>query len=173
MSLQTRINMLGTGIGIIKAGGVTSVEAKERELRLEDAILATKAAIEEGIVVGGGNIMRGARGVGASMERVVADQIGMLGTVINALALQDVLEKQGAPTRVMSAIAVDAVCEDYIRRRAIRHFEKGRIVVFAAGTGLPFFSTDTAAVLRAGEIGADVIEFVPCNTFQRFLDKNS
>jgi uridylate kinase len=113
--------------------------------------------VQIAIVVGGGNIMRGTRGLGKSIERVVADHIGMLGTVINALALQDVLEKKNAPTRVMSAISIEAVCEIYIRRRAIRHLEKNRVVILAAGTGLPFFSTDTAAVLRAGEIQAEAI----------------
>jgi uridylate kinase len=113
--------------------------------------------VQVGLVIGGGNIFRGA-GLGeAGMDRVAADHMGMLATVINALALQDALERKGATARVMSALQVHQVCEDYIRRRAIRHMEKGRIVIFAAGTGNPFFTTDTAASLRAIEIGADVL----------------
>ncbi len=110
--------------------------------------------IQLGIVIGGGNIWRGARGKGLELERVISDNMGMLATVINAMALQNALEQVGVPTRVMSAIDVSQVCERYIRRRAIRHLEKGRVVIFAAGTGNPFFSTDTAAALRASEIGA-------------------
>jgi uridylate kinase len=109
------------------------------------------------VVVGGGNIWRGARGRGLELDRVISDQMGMLATVINALAMQDALEKLGAPTRVLSAIELAKVAEPYIRRRAIRHMEKGRIVIFAAGTGNPFFSTDTAAALRASEIEAAVL----------------
>jgi len=110
-----------------------------------------------GVVVGGGNIWRGARGQGKELDRMISDNMGMLATVINALALQDALEKLGAPTRVLSAIEVSKVAEPYIRRRAIRHLEKGRIVIFAAGTGNPYFSTDTAAALRASEIEATCI----------------
>jgi uridylate kinase len=110
-----------------------------------------------GLVIGGGNIFRGAGLAEAGMDRVAADHMGMLATVINALALQDALERKGATARVMSALQIHQVCEDYIRRRAIRHMEKGRIVIFAAGTGNPFFTTDTAASLRAIEIGADVL----------------
>ncbi len=109
------------------------------------------------IVVGGGNIFRGVAGTAMGMHRATADYMGMLVTVVNALALQDALEKQGAMTRVVSAIAMQEVAEPYIRRRATRHLEKGRIVIFAAGTGNPFFTTDTAASLRAAEIGAEVI----------------
>jgi len=114
-------------------------------------------AIEVGIVIGGGNIFRGAGLARAGMDRVTADHMGMLATLINALALQDALERVGAHARVMSALQIHEVCEDYIRRRAIRHLEKGRIVIFAAGTGNPFFTTDTAAALRAIEIGADLL----------------
>jgi uridylate kinase len=110
-----------------------------------------------GLVIGGGNIFRGAGLAEAGMDRVTGDQMGMLATVINALALQDALERQGILARVMSALQIHEVCEDYIRRRAIRHLEKGRVVIFAAGTGNPFFTTDTAASLRAIEIGADVL----------------
>jgi uridylate kinase len=113
--------------------------------------------VEVGLVIGGGNIFRGAGLAEAGMDRVTADHMGMLATVINALALQDALERKGATARVMSALQIHQVCEDYIRRRAIRHLEKGRIVIFAAGTGNPFFTTDTAASLRAIEIGADVL----------------
>ena len=109
------------------------------------------------LVVGGGNIFRGAGLAAKGMDRVTADHMGMLATVMNALALQDALEQEGVFTRVMSAIKINQVCEDYIRRRAIRHLEKGRVVVFAAGTGNPFFTTDSAASLRAIEINADVV----------------
>jgi uridylate kinase len=107
--------------------------------------------VQVSIVIGGGNIFRGIAGASAGMERATADYMGMLATVINSLAMQSALERQGVPTRVQSAIDMQAVCEPYIRRRAIRHMEKGRVVIFAAGTGNPFFSTDTAAALRASE----------------------
>ena len=110
-----------------------------------------------GMVIGGGNIIRGSQISKMGMDRVSADYMGMLGTVINALAVQDILEKKGMETRVMSAIRMEAIAEPYIRRRALRHFEKGRIMIFAAGTGNPYFSTDTAAVLRAIQIKANVI----------------
>ncbi|MBN1240589.1 MAG: UMP kinase [Gammaproteobacteria bacterium] len=113
--------------------------------------------VEIGLVIGGGNIFRGAGLAEAGMDRVTADHMGMLATVINALALQDALERKGAVARIMSALQIHEVCEDYIRRRAVRHLEKGRVVIFAAGTGNPFFTTDTAASLRAIEIGADVL----------------
>jgi uridylate kinase len=113
--------------------------------------------VQVGVVVGGGNIFRGLEASAQGIDRAVADNMGMLATVINALALQDALEKAGVPTRVMSAITMNEVAEPYIRRRALRHLEKGRIVVFGAGTGSPYFTTDTAAALRATEIGADAI----------------
>jgi len=116
-----------------------------------------KAGVQIGLVVGGGNFFRGVAAAAMNMDRVAADHMGMLATVINALALQDALEKAEAPTRVMTAIQMHQVAEPYIRRRAIRHLEKGRIVIFAAGTSNPYFSTDTAATLRALEIHADVI----------------
>ena len=109
------------------------------------------------VVIGGGNIFRGISGAAAGMERASADYMGMLATVINALALQNALEKIGLLTRVVSAIPMTTVCEPYIRRRAVRHMEKGRVVIFAAGTGNPFFTTDTAAALRAAEMGADAM----------------
>ena len=118
---------------------------------------ARQAGVELAIVVGGGNIFRGVAGSAKGMDRAQADYIGMLATVMNALAIQDVLEKAGVFTRVMSAIEMQSVAEPYIRRRAIRHLEKGRVVIFAAGTGNPYFTTDTTAALRALEIGADCI----------------
>ncbi len=113
--------------------------------------------VEIGIVIGAGNIFRGVKGASQGMDRTAADNMGMLATVINSLALQDALERNGVVTRVMSAIAMRLVCEPYIRRRATRHLEKGRVVIFAAGTGNPYFTTDSAGVLRALEIDADVI----------------
>lgn len=113
--------------------------------------------IEVAVVIGGGNIFRGAMDSGTTIERTTGDYMGMVATIINALALQSALEKEGVPTRVQSAIAMSQVAEPYIRRKAIRHLEKGRIVIFAAGTGNPFFTTDTAAALRAMEIGAGIL----------------
>lgn len=116
-----------------------------------------KSGVEVAIVIGGGNIFRGAGLARAGMDRVTGDYMGMLATVMNALAIQDALESHGVFARVMSALQIHDVCEDYIRRRAVRHLEKGRVVILAAGTGNPFFTTDTAASLRAIEIGADVL----------------
>ena len=113
--------------------------------------------VEIALVIGGGNIFRGLAGASRGMDRTHADYMGMLATVINGLALQDALEARGVYTRVMSAISVNEICEPYIRRRAMRHLEKGRVVIFAGGTGNPYFTTDTAAALRAAEIQADVI----------------
>ncbi len=118
---------------------------------------AQKKGVEIAIVIGGGNIFRGAGLARAGMDRVTGDYMGMLATVMNALAIQDALESHGVFARVMSALQIHDVCEDYIRRRAVRHLEKGRVVIMAAGTGNPFFTTDTAASLRAIEIGADVL----------------
>lgn len=127
-------------------------------VRLASEIIElNRLKVEIGIVVGGGNMFRGQGLAAAGMDRVTADHMGMLATVMNALALQDALERQGGFARVMSAIRVNDVCEDYIRRRAVRHMEKGRIVVFAAGTGNPFFSTDSAASLRAIEVNAEIM----------------
>jgi len=126
--------------------------------RLSDELQQVSATgVQLGLVVGGGNIVRGATASDKGMDRVSADYMGMLATVINALALQDILEKKGLNTRVMSAIRMEELAEPYIRRRAVRHLEKGRIVIFAGGTGNPYFSTDTAAVLRALEIESRVI----------------
>jgi uridylate kinase len=115
-----------------------------------------KRGVQTGIVIGGGNIFRGGRDEHLKIDRVVGDYMGMLATIINAMALQDVLEKMGIPTRVLSAINVEELAEPFIRRRAVRHLEKGRVVIFAGGTGNPYFTTDTAAALRAIEIGAEV-----------------
>jgi len=130
--------------------------ARVKQLACEVAEVAA-AGIEIGVVVGGGNIFRGVAAAAQRMDRVTADQMGMLATVINSLALSDALEQMGVPTRVMSAIEMRQLAEPYIRRRAIRHLEKGRIAIFAAGTSNPYFSTDTAATLRALEIKAEVI----------------
>ena len=113
--------------------------------------------VEVGVVIGGGNIFRGAGLARAGMDRVTADHMGMLATIMNALAMQDALERLGVYVRVMSGLRVNEVCEDYIRRRAVRHLEKNRVCIFAAGTGNPFFTTDTAAALRAVEIGAELL----------------
>jgi uridylate kinase len=115
------------------------------------------AGLQVGLVIGGGNILRGAEKASQGLDRVTSDQMGMLATVINALAMQDALEHQGLQARVMSALKINQVCEDFIRRRAVRHLEKGRVVIFAAGTGNPFFTTDSAASLRAIEINADLM----------------
>ncbi|AKJ95176.1 MULTISPECIES: UMP kinase [Thioalkalivibrio] len=123
----------------------------------EEVSELSRMGVEVGIVIGGGNIFRGAGLAQGGMDRVTGDHMGMLATVINALALQDAIERAGRFSRVMSAIRINQVCEDYIRRRAVRHLEKGRIVVFAAGTGNPFFTTDSAASLRAIEINADIM----------------
>ncbi|WP_413289367.1 UMP kinase [Bdellovibrio sp. HCB337] len=123
----------------------------------QDVAEAFKAGVEIGIVIGGGNIYRGVAASAEGMDRASADYMGMLATCINALALQDALEKENVPTRVQTAIEMAEIAEPYIRRRAIRHLEKGRIVIFGAGTGNPFFTTDTAASLRAMEISAEVI----------------
>ena len=116
-----------------------------------------KLGVDVGCVIGGGNIFRGVQASKVGMDRATADYIGMLATVINALVIQEALEKLGVPTRVLSAIEIQELAEPYIRRRAMRHFEKRRVVIFAAGTGSPFFTTDTAAALRAIEVGADAI----------------
>jgi uridylate kinase len=126
--------------------------------RIADEISAVHAlGVELCLVIGGGNIFRGVSGAAAGMERASADYMGMLATVINSLAMQNELERHGVATRVQSAISMQAVCEPYIRRRAVRHLEKGRVVIFGAGTGNPFFTTDTAAALRASEMGCDAL----------------
>jgi len=140
------------------AGGAKFGIDAERVKQLGREVADVSAAgVQIGLVVGGGNIFRGVAAAAHKMDRVTADQMGMLATVINSLALSDALEQMGVPTRVMTAIEMRQVAEPYIRRRAIRHLEKGRIVIFAAGTSNPYFSTDTAATLRALEIKAEVI----------------
>ena len=136
-----------------------------------EIIEVREAGAEIGLVIGGGNIFRGAGLAAGGMDRVTGDQMGMLATVINALAMQDALEKLGGKARVMSAIKINDVCEDYIRRRAIRHLEKGRLVIFAAGTGNPFFTTDSGAALRAIEIGADLL--LKATTVDGFYNKDT
>ncbi len=141
--------LAGEGSFGIDPGRVAALSAEVSEV--------AKTGVQIGLVVGGGNFFRGVAASARNMDRVAADHMGMLATVINALALQDALEKQGVPTRVMTAIEMHEVAEPYIRRRAIRHLEKGRIVVFAAGTSNPYFSTDTAATLRGLEIKSEVV----------------
>jgi uridylate kinase len=123
----------------------------------QEIIEIVKLGVQVGVVIGGGNIFRGAGLAKSGIDRATADHMGMLATVMNALAMQDAFEKAGVNARVMSALKVNEVCEDYIRRRALRHLEKGRITIFAAGTGNPFFTTDSAAALRAIEVGAEVL----------------
>lgn len=127
------------------------------DLIAEELVELSELGVEVGVVIGGGNIFRGVAGSTAGMDRASADYMGMLATVINGLALQDAVEKRGVPTRVQTALEIKEVAEPYIRRRAMRHLEKGRVVIFAAGTGNPYFTTDTAAALRAMEIRASVI----------------
>ena len=134
--------------------GLDAVALQRLSGEIQDGV---RDGTELGIVIGGGNIIRGTAATAEGLERAAADSMGMLATVINALALQDALERRGLTTRVLSAIEMRALAEPYIRRRAVRHLEKGRVVLLAAGTGHPYFTTDTAAVLRAVEIGADVL----------------
>lgn len=141
--------LMGDQVAGIDSGIIKRLAGEIKEL--------CEAGVQVGLVIGGGNIIRGAQQASEDLERVTGDHMGMLATVINALAMQDALEHIGRPVRVMSALKINQVCEDYIRRRAIRHLEKGRVVVFAAGTGNPFFTTDSAASLRAIEIGADLL----------------
>lgn len=137
--------------------GQFGIDPRTIERYAKDVKELIDAGIEVGLVVGGGNLFRGAGLAEAGMERVTGDHMGMLATVMNALAMQDALENQGMSARVMSAIKISQVCEDYVRRRAVHHLEKGRVVIFAAGTGNPFFTTDSAASLRAIEINADLL----------------
>ena len=141
----------------LAGGGGSGIDFGIIDRLTEELKQVSASGAQLGLVVGGGNIVRGAQASGQGMDRVSADYMGMLATVINALALQDILEKKGLDTRVMSAIRMEELAEPYIRRRAVRHLEKGRVVIFAGGTGNPYFSTDTAAVLRALEIEAQVI----------------
>jgi uridylate kinase len=134
--------------------GIDPAVIKRISLEIAEAV---NAGVEVGLVIGGGNIFRGVSLASGGMERATADHMGMLATVINALSVQDGLEKAKVPVRVMSALPIHQVCEDYVRRRAIRHLEKGRVVIMAAGTGNPFFTTDSAATLRGIEINADLV----------------
>lgn len=144
--------------GEVMAGhGSFGIDADRVAALAEEVAEVARTGVQIGLVVGGGNFFRGVAAAARNMDRVTADHMGMLATVINALALQDAFEQRGIPTRVMTAIEMHQVAEPYIRRRAIRHLEKGRIVVFAAGTSNPYFSTDTAATLRALEIRAEVV----------------
>jgi len=142
---------------VLAGAGTFGIDAERVRQLAADVADVARGGVQLGIVVGGGNIFRGVAAAARNMDRVTADQMGMLATVINSLALQDALEQMGVATRVMSAIQMNQVAEPYIRRRAIRHLEKGRIVIFAGGTSNPYFSTDTAATLRALEIKAQVI----------------
>lgn len=144
--------------GEVMAGeGTFGIDPARVAALAEEVAEVAKTGVQIGLVVGGGNFFRGVAAAARNMDRVTADHMGMLATVINGLALQDAFEKQGAPTRVMTAIEMHQVAEPYIRRRAIRHLEKGRIVIFAAGTSNPYFSTDTAATLRGLEIKAEIV----------------
>ena len=144
--------------GEVLAGeGSFGIDAERVSALAAEVTEVARAGVQIGLVVGGGNFFRGVAAAAKNMDRVAADHMGMLATVINSLALQDALEKQNMPTRVMTAIEMHEVAEPYIRRRAIRHLDKGRIVIFAAGTSNPYFSTDTAATLRGLEIRAEVV----------------
>ena len=148
------LKLSGEGLGDEKGSGIHAPALRKMA---EEVCAVRKLGVQVVVVVGGGNIFRGLQGSKQGIERATGDYMGMLATIINALALQDALEKIGCPTRVQSAIAMSQVAESFIRRRAVRHLEKGRVVIFGGGTGNPYFSTDTAAALRANEIGADVI----------------
>jgi uridylate kinase len=148
------IKFSGEGLGGGSGSGIDPTIFKSVACEIRDV---HALGVEISVVIGGGNIIRGIRAESEGMDRTQADYMGMLGTVINAMALQDALEKLGVPTRVQTAIEIKQVAEVFIRRRALRHLQKGRIVIFAGGTGNPFFSTDSAAALRAAEIGAEVI----------------
>jgi uridylate kinase len=137
--------------------GKGGIDIEETQFLAREIVSVAKEKVQLAIVVGGGNIVRGSQLSNLGVTRATADYMGMLGTVINALALQDIVEKMGVPTRLLTAIPMEAVAEPFIRRRCIRHLEKGRVVVMAAGTGNPYFTTDTTAALRATEINADAI----------------
>jgi uridylate kinase len=148
------LKLSGEALMSKEGGSIDAAVVNRMAVEIKDLCAA---GIQVGLVVGGGNILRGASQASDTLNRVTGDQMGMLATVINALALQDALEYLGQPVRVMSALKINQVCEDFIRRRAIRHLEKGRVVIFAAGTGNPFFTTDSAASLRAIEINAGLM----------------
>ena len=149
---------------LLKLSGESFARTGERGISMDEVlhiarqtVQASSRGVQLAVVIGGGNIFRGLAGSAQGMERTTADYMGMLATVMNALAMQNALEQMAVPVRVQSALPISAVCEPYIRRRAMRHMEKGRVVIFAAGTGNPFFTTDTAAALRASEMGCDAL----------------
>lgn len=148
------LKLSGEALAGQQGTGINTTVIQQIARDISDAL---KLNVQIGIVIGGGNIFRGVAASAQGMDRASSDYMGMLATVINSLALQDALEKQGVPTRVQSAIAMSEIAEPYIRRRAIRHLEKGRVVIFGAGTGNPYFTTDTAAALRAMEINAEIL----------------
>lgn len=148
------LKLSGEALMSEKGGSIDADIVKRLAYEIKDLC---DAGIEVGLVIGGGNILRGAEKASEGLDRVTSDQMGMLATVINALAMQDSLEHLGQQVRVMTALKINQVCEDYIRRKAVRHLEKGRVVIFAAGTGNPFFTTDSAASLRAIEINAELM----------------
>ena len=137
--------------------GHYGIDPKTLEVMASEVAAVSRTGVQIGIVIGGGNIYRGLKGAASGMDRVTGDQMGMLATVINSMALQDSLEQLGVDTRVQTAIPMQTIAEPFVRRRALRHLEKGRVVIFAAGTGSPFFTTDTAAALRAKEMNAEVL----------------
>ncbi|APZ43236.1 UMP kinase [Acidihalobacter ferrooxydans] len=142
---------------VLMGSGDFGIEPEMISRLAAEAAEVSRMGVQLAMVIGGGNLFRGAGLAQGGMDRVTADQVGMLATVMNALAMQDAIERQGAYCRVMSALKINQICEDYILRRAVRHLEKGRLVVFAAGTGNPYFTTDSAASLRASEINADLM----------------
>lgn len=148
------LKLSGEALAGEKGSGINPPVIKDVAQEIKDIY---ELGIQIGIIVGGGNMWRGESGAEMGMERAQADYIGMLGTIMNSLALQDILESLGVPTRVQTSIEMRQIAEPYIRRKAVRHLEKGRVVIFAGGTGNPYFSTDTAAALRAAEVGADAI----------------
>jgi len=148
------LKLSGEILGGDKGHGIST---EKIETIANEIVEVYKSGVEVAIVVGGGNIFRGISSESLGIERATADYVGMLATVMNAVIIQELLEKRGVPTRVLSALEIREIAETYIRRRALRHLEKGRIIIFAAGTGNPFFTTDTAAALRAAEIKADVL----------------
>ncbi|WP_198243170.1 UMP kinase [methane-oxidizing endosymbiont of Gigantopelta aegis] len=152
-----RILLKLSGEALMSPQGGSSIDPEIVQRLAKEIKELCDAGLQVGLVIGGGNILRGAETASAGLNRVTGDQMGMLATVINALAMQDALEYLGQPVRVMTALKINQVCEDYIKRRAVRHLEKKRVTIFAAGTGNPFFTTDTAASLRAIEIEAELM----------------
>jgi len=168
MYKRVLLKLSGESLKGPNSAGIDPTTVKTIAKQVKDVV---DSGIEVGIVCGGGNLFRGQLGEELGMDRAQADYMGMLATVMNALAIQDALESMGTSTRVMSALPISDVCEAYIRRRALRHFEKGRVLIFAGGTGIPYFTTDTAAALRGTEIGADAI-LMAKNGVQGVYDKD-